>query len=81
MAKRQVRINIESFLEDVRAGLNDNELMHRYGIRAKTLQRVFDKLVATGRVTDDELQNRSPFIDTQAVVEFLGVKSAIEELD
>ena len=81
MAKRQVRINIESFLEDVRAGLNDDELMNRYGIRAKTLQRVFDKLVATGRVTDEELQNRSPFIDTQSVVEFLGVKSAIEELD
>lgn len=55
--------------------------MKKYKLTQKTLLKVFDKLVASGRVTQDELINRSPFINTQAVVDFLGNQQAIDELD
>jgi hypothetical protein len=62
--------------------MTDRALMEKYSItQEKTLITAFDKLVASGRVTYEELTNRSPFINTQAVVEFLGNTKAIEELD
>lgn len=80
--KRQIHISIPDFLEDVRQGLTDQALMQKYGIaRKKTILVIFDNLVASGRVTQEELFNRSPFINTQAVVDFLGTTSAVEELD
>ncbi|GEM_PF-1921334 len=79
---RQVRIPIEAFIEDIRHGMTDRSLMKKYGItQEKTLLKAFDKLVESGRVTIRELQNRSPFIDTQAIVDFLGNTKAIDELE
>jgi uncharacterized protein (DUF433 family) len=85
MAKKRVRrihISIPDFLEDIRAGMTDQTLMEKYGIvHPDTLSKIFDRLVESGRVTEDELLNRSPFINTQSVVEFLGSQKAIDELD
>ncbi len=79
---RRVRIPIPEFVEDIRAGLPDKALMDKYGLtHQKTLLTIFDKLVDSGRVSEDELQNRSPFINTQAIVDFLGTSKAIEELE
>ena len=79
---RQVRIPIEAFVEDIRHGMTDRSLMKKYGItQEKTLLKAFDKLVDSGRVTIRELQNRSPFINTQAIVDFLGNTGSIDELD
>ena len=80
--KRRLRIAIPEFLEDIRHGMGDTGLMRKYGItHQKTLSVIFDKLVQTGRVTQQELYDRSPFINTQAVVDFLGNTKAIDELD
>jgi uncharacterized protein (DUF433 family) len=79
---RRIRISIPDFIEDIRQGMTDYDLMEKYGItQQKTLLAAFDKLVETGRVTQEELHNRSPFINTQAVVDFLGNTKAIDELD
>ncbi|MFH1116581.1 MAG: hypothetical protein V1792_21920 [Pseudomonadota bacterium] len=79
---RRIRISIPLFLEDIRQGMTDRGLMDKYGITHHgTLLTAFDKLVASGRVTIEELQDRSPFINTQAVVDFLGNTKAIDELD
>ncbi len=80
--KRRLHISIPDFLEDIRHGMSDQNLMRKYGIvHQKTLLAVFDKLVESGRVTQEELYNRSPFINTQAVVDFLGNSKSIDELD
>ena len=79
---RQVRINIPDFVEDIRQGMTDRALMEKFGImQEKTLLTAFDKLVESGRVTVEELHNRSPFINTQAVVEFLGNTKSLDEIE
>ena len=79
---RQVRIPIEAFVEDIRHGMTDRSLMKKYGItQEKTLLKAFDKLVDSGRVSIRDLQNRSPFINTQAIVDFLGNTGSIDEID
>jgi hypothetical protein len=79
---RQVRIPIVEFIEDIRQGMADHDLMTKYSIRnQKTLLTAFDKLMESGRVTREELYNRSPFINTQAIADFLGSTRAIDELD
>jgi type IV secretory pathway TrbF-like protein len=79
---RQIRIPIEAFVEDIRHGMTDRSLMKKYGItQEKTLLKAFDKLVDSGRVSIRELQNRSPFINTQAIVDFLGNTGSIDEID
>ncbi len=78
---RKVHIPIAAFVEDIRAGLDDDRLMKKYNVRQETLLKAFDKLVETGRVTEEELMNRSPFINTQAIVDFLGNSKAIDELE
>ena len=56
--------------------------MEKYGIaHQKILLVVFDKLVESGRVSQEELYNRNPCIDTQAVVDFLGNTKSIDELE
>ncbi len=74
---RQVRIRVVEFVEDIRQGMADHDLMRKYRIGSqKTLLTAFDKLIESGRVTRDELYNRSPFIDTQALAELLGSTNA-----
>jgi hypothetical protein len=83
MAKtRKVKINITNFVDDIRAGFTDQQLMEKYSMaKQSTLLKAFDKLVESGRVTEEELHSRSPFIDTQSIVDFLGSSKAISELD
>lgn len=79
---RQIRISVEDFLEDIRTGMTDEALMTKYGIGSqKTLSAAFDRLVETGRVTLEELHNRNPFINTQAIADILGSTSAFDEPD
>lgn len=78
---RQIRISIDDFIEDVRRGMTDEGLMSKYGMGSqKTLSTAFDRLVDSGRMTREELHNRSPFANTQAIADIL-VSSAFEEAD
>ena len=61
--KRQ--INVRDFVNDVRAGLNDVELMERHLLSAKGLHRAFEKLVLKGILLQAELDEREqPYFDT-----------------
>jgi hypothetical protein len=76
----QVRIPLGDFADDIRQGMTDQDLMAKYGIaRQSTLLTAFDRLVESGLVTSEELNNRSPFINTQAIVDFLGNTRSVEE--
>ena len=79
---RQIRISIEDFTEDIRQGMTDDELMRKHGIGSqKTLSAAFDRLVASGRFTHEELQNRGPLISTQAIAEILVSTNAVDDSD
>lgn len=62
MLKRKIRA--KKILQDVRAGLNDNQLIEKYGITARTLQYVFRKLVQAGLMTDLEFYERSKLTES-----------------
>lgn len=62
MLKRKIRA--KKILQDVRAGLNDNQLMEKYEISSRTLQYVFRKLVQAGLMTDLEYYERSKLTES-----------------
>ncbi|MGO9569247.1 MAG: PilZ domain-containing protein [Desulfomonilaceae bacterium] len=55
-AKR--RIDTKAFVTDVRSNLPDVELMEKYKLSSRGLQRVFSKLVDSGAVMADDLSGR-----------------------
>jgi len=62
MLKRKIRA--KKILQDVRAGLDDNQLIEKYEITARTLQYVFRKLVQAGLMTDLEYYERSKLTES-----------------
>jgi hypothetical protein len=48
-------ISVKTFLENVKAGVNDAELMQKHDLSVSGLWRVFDKLVTTGILEAAEL--------------------------
>lgn len=52
-------IKPHDFLEDVRLGLTDEELMEKYRISAEGLRSAFRKLVQMGSIDMEELEFRS----------------------
>ncbi len=61
MAKRSIRA--KELLDDVKAGMDDASLMEKYGLSAKGLQGVFDKLLEKSVISLEELHNRGDTFD------------------
>ena len=62
MAKR--KITGREVLKDIKAGMDDPELMDKYKLSAQGLQSVFNKLVNAGVLTQAELDARVPVSET-----------------
>jgi hypothetical protein len=56
-AKR--RIDTKELVADIRSGVTDVELMEKYKLSSRGLQRVFNKLVDSGSVMVDDISGRS----------------------
>jgi hypothetical protein len=56
-AKR--RIDTKELVADIRSGVSDVELMEKYKLSSRGLQRVFNKLVDSGSVTSADVSSRS----------------------
>jgi hypothetical protein len=52
-------IDAKQALDFIRSGLDDNALMKRYKLSARGLQSLFRKLIESGAITRDELDERS----------------------
>jgi hypothetical protein len=66
MGKRTIRAR--ELLVDIKAGLDDASLMEKYGLSAKGLQGVFDKLLEKSVISLEELHSRGdPFDDTVSI--------------
>ncbi len=77
MAKRQIRIR--EALADVRLGLSETELMDKYQLAAKGLQSLLTKLVASGLITEEELEWHLPgFMQSASLSEEPGL-SGVDE--
>jgi len=58
--KPKIRINAQEAVGDIRGGMSDEELTHKYGLDEKRLQRLFTKLVRGGFIEQKELDRRTP---------------------
>jgi uncharacterized protein (DUF433 family) len=74
--KSKPRLSKEAVIEDIKAGMPDSGLMHKYGLTAKALENMYAKLIDLGKVTvrdfyDPLFKNISPF-DPKVVFEQFG---------
>lgn len=62
------RIDSDSFMRDVRVGVSDMELRHKYGLDADGLAQAFDKMLEIGAMTQSEMFDRIGSILTASEV-------------
>ncbi len=80
MTTRKRKIKAKPFVNDLRNGMGDRELMEKYSLSENQLLKVFQKLVDHGALDEIELFIRSlpdstitkAFVETQYAVEELG---------
>jgi len=65
------KISARDFIEDIRGGLTDSELMDKYKLTALGLQSAFTKLVDAGAIKPEEIFGRLPDYDSTIGVEGL----------
>ncbi len=58
--KPKRKIKAKEIVNDIRAGMNDSQLMEKHSLSAKGLQSVFRKLVDARAIKPRELFNRAP---------------------
>jgi hypothetical protein len=75
------KINAKELVKDIRAGLDDDDLMLKYDLTPQELERVFGKLVEADFITVVELHERAQLSDTQVTKAFVDAQRAIDELD
>lgn len=63
MVKR--KISAKKIIEDLRAGLNDDQLIEKYSLKPRTLQYIFRKMVQAGLMTDLEFYERSRLTESE----------------
>ncbi|MBI4966251.1 MAG: hypothetical protein HY913_23430 [Desulfomonile tiedjei] len=54
------KINAKEAVADIRSGMDDSNLMSKYGLAHDGLQSLFDKLVTSGYIDVAEIQGRMP---------------------
>jgi uncharacterized protein (DUF433 family) len=65
---RKPRIKVGAAVNDIRAGMTDSELMEKYGLSAKGLRSLFQKLLDVKAITQSELNGRlEVFLDTMMI--------------
>ena len=56
--KTKRKISAPELVRDIEAGMADSEMMAKYNLSANGLEKLFDKLVASGRIARAEIDDR-----------------------
>ena len=56
--KPVIHVNAQEAARDIRSGMDDAELMKKFGLSSKGLQSIFSKLMARGLITQEILDHR-----------------------
>ena len=81
MPKPVLKISVKQVLEDIRSGMDDEELMRKYSLSNRQVQRLFRKMIAEGFMSPLELANRLCVTKSQVTDVIDQMKRAIDELD
>ena len=74
------RLKAKELVKDIRSGMDDYQLLKKYGLSESQLESVFQKLIEADFITSLELWERSRLSDTQITKAFLEAQKAIDEL-
>lgn len=80
-AKRAIRVNSAEFLKDVRSGLDDDQLMKKYGLTNRQLQMLFRRMIEEKLTTPLELSKRLCITKSQVTEALQEADAAVRELD
>jgi hypothetical protein len=79
MEKKTIRA--KEVAKDIEQGMNDSDLMVKYELSAKQLEKVLRKLLDVNLITHMQLYERTQLSDTQVTKAFMDSQAAIHELD
>jgi len=81
MPKLVLKISVKQVLQDIRSGIDDEELMKKYSLSNRQVQRLFRKMIAEGFMSPLELANRLCVTKSQVTEAIDLMKRAMDELD
>jgi uncharacterized protein (DUF433 family) len=79
--KPVLRIQAKDVLEDLGAGTSDEDMMSKYGLTRRQLQRLFRKMIRAGFLTPLQLANRLSITESQVYEAFEEAAKAKEEME
>jgi DNA-binding transcriptional regulator LsrR (DeoR family) len=74
------KIRAKAMAVDVHAGMGDSELMKKYGLSSKQLERLLRKLLDAGLITDMQFYERTSLSDSQLTLAFVDSEHAVGEM-
>jgi hypothetical protein len=77
MLKPKILIVRKKVVRDIRAGLDDAALMRKYGISARGVERLFEKLIGAGEIDREEFDKRMLSSQQSHVVELETLEAPI----
>ncbi len=78
--KPKPKIRARDAVNDIRAGMNDAELMEKYELSAKGLQSLLMKLVEVKAVTQIELQQRRAIYQDTIAIQQIEAQDIVEDI-
>ncbi|MBI5571426.1 MAG: hypothetical protein HY914_15895 [Desulfomonile tiedjei] len=81
MAKPKIRIDAREVLRDLRSGMDDQELMTKFSLSYRQLQRLFRKLILADLISPLELASRLCVTESQITETLDGVAKVAKDLD
>ncbi len=76
-----LKISVKQVLQDIRNGVDDEELMKKYNLSNRQIQRLFRKMIAEGFMSPMQLANRLCVTKSQVTEAIDQMKKAADELD
>ncbi len=80
-AKNRRKISAKNVLEDIRSGMDDEQLMIKYDLLPRQLQSVLRQIISAGLATPMEMSRRLSITKSQVREAFVEMGKAIKELD
>jgi len=81
MSTSKRKISAKPFVNDLRNGMGDRELMKKYTLSESQLHKVFQKLVDAGVLDEMELFMRTTLSDSTISKAFVETQRSVQELD
>jgi hypothetical protein len=79
--KKTRTIKGKEFAQDIRSGMSDSELSHKYGLTWRDLDSVLGYLVDAGLITRGQLEERQSLSDSQIIRAFVESSDGAKVID